>query len=872
MNEEQKRIQDPAWKIWGPYMSYRQWGTVREDYSPNGDAWNSTTHDMARSKAWRWGEEGIAGISDEQGVLNFAWSFWNKHDAILKERFFGLTNEEGNHGEDVKELYYHLDSSPTHSYMKMLYKYPIAAFPYDNLVEVNKNRSRNEPEFELYDTGIFNDDNYFDIIVEYAKASPTDILIKITVNNLSNNDASINIIPTVWYANNWSWFHNSYKPNITCISKNTLLLENENFGKYYLHVKEAAQVLFCENETNNRRLYNSSNDSNYAKDGINDYIIHGTKNTVNHEEGTKAGINYDVTIPAQGTVSYCLRLNQNKVNKVFDDFDGIFSLRQKETDEYYEELQQGIKNEDEKLIQRQAFAGMLWSKQVYHYNVEVWLNGDEKMPPPPPERKLGRNSGWRHINNNYVISMPDKWEYPWYATWDLAFHCINFAVIDSDFAKDQLLHFTHDWYMHPNGQLPAYEWDFSNVNPPVHAWATWRVYLMDEKIKGKPDVEFLKAVYHKLLLNFTWWVNRKDRENNNIFEGGFLGLDNIGVFDRNAVLPHGVELEQSDATSWMAMYALNMMRIALELCKFDLVYQDMASKFFEHFLNIADAMENLNGDGKGLWDYQDEFYYDRLHSKDGIDISVTLRLRSIVGIIPLFAVEVIDEESLQHAPKFIERMNWLFKNKPQLAALVSRWEEPNNTQHLLSLLRGHRMKKILERVLDTNEFLSPHGVRSISKFHLNNPYRIALDGNNFTVTYLPGESDSGIFGGNSNWRGPVWLPINFLVIESLRSFHSYYGDDFKIECPTGSGNFLTIKEIAYFLSDKIVSLFTKDENSNRAFLNDTSTMQRDPNFNDHILFHEYFNGDNGKGLGASHQTGWTGIVAKIIHLKNELDK
>ncbi|HEY0298731.1 MAG TPA: glucosidase [Arachidicoccus sp.] len=870
--EELKRLQDAQWKSWGPYMSYRQWGTVREDYSADGDAWNSTTHDMARSKAWRWGEEGIGGISDEQGTLNFAWAFWNKNDAIIKERFFGLSNTEGNHGEDVKELYYHLDSSPTHSYMKMLYKYPIAAFPYNELVDINKKRSRLEPEYELIDTGVLDSNNYFDIFIEYAKASPTDVLIKITVNNLSDNDAAINIIPTIWYANNWSWYHNSPKPNITRISDSSLLLTNDSLGKFYLHFNGEAQVLFCENETNNQRLYNFSNDSNYTKDGINDYLIYGHQSAINHDEGTKAAINYDINVAANKSISYSLRLNQTETDKAFEGFDEIFDTRKNETDDFYTELQQSIKSEDEKLIQRQAFAGMLWSKQIYHYNVEAWLNGDERMPPPPPERKSGRNSGWKHINNNYVISMPDKWEYPWYATWDLAFHCINFAIVDPDFAKDQLNHFTHDWYLHPNGQLPAYEWDFGNVNPPVHAWATWRVYLADQKKNGKPDTEFLKRIYHKLLLNFTWWVNRKDKENNNIFQGGFLGLDNIGVFDRNTVLQHGVELEQSDATSWMAMFALNMMRIALELCKFDPVYQDMASKFFDHFLSIADAIENIKGDGKGLWDYQDEFYYDRLHSKNGMDISLSLRLRSIVGIIPLFAVEVIDEESLQHAPRFIERMHWTFKNKPELAKLVSRWEDPNNTQHLLSLLRGHRMKKILERVLDEKEFLSPNGIRSISKFHLNNPYRITLGGNNFTVTYLPGESDSGLFGGNSNWRGPVWMPINFLVIESLKSFHYYYGDDFKIECPTGSGNFLTIKEVAYFLSDKIVSLFTKDESGNRAFLNDTGSMQRDANFNNYILFHEYFNGDNGKGLGAEHQTGWTGIIAKIIHYKNKQEE
>lgn len=849
-------------------MSYRQWGTVREDYSADGDAWNSTTHDMARSRAWRWGEEGIAGISDNEGVLNFAWAFWNKRDAILKERFFGLNNMEGNHGEDVKELYYHLDSAPTHSYMKMLYKYPVAAFPYDDLVQVNKNRSRLEPEYEIYDTGVFDNNNYFDIQIEYAKNSPTDILIKITVTNFSNDDAALNILPTIWFANNWSWFYDVRKPNITGLSDNTLLLmSNTGSENYYLHFKESAEVLFCENETNNLRLYNAPNDSHTAKDGINDYIVQGRQHAADKEEGTKASINYDVHIAAHQTVSFQLRLNTNEKDDDFKDFDNIFNVRKKETDDFYNELQKDIKSEDEKAIQRQAYAGMLWTKQMYRYNVAQWLNGDPRLPPPPPERLHGRNATWTHVTNSDVISMPDKWEYPWYATWDLAFHCINFASIDSAFAKHQLKILLHDWYMNPSGQLPAYEWDFSNVNPPLHAYSVWHVYLIDKEKNQKPDVDFLKITFNKMLLNFTWWVNRKDKEQNNIFEGGFLGLDNISIFDRNTILDHGVELEESDATSWMARFALTMMRIALELCRFDPIYEDMASKFFEHFLQIADSMENVKNDGEGLWDYDDEFYYDRLHSNDGK--SITLRLRSIVGIIPLFAVEVIDEESLKCAPKFVERMNWIYANKPELAALVSRWQQPNDTQHLLSLLRGHRMKKILQRLLDENEFLSPYGVRSLSRYYLANPYQVSLGGAGYEVKYVAAESDSGMYGGNSNWRGPLWMPINYLIVESLHNFHHYYGDDFKIECPTGSGDFLSIREVALFLSERITGLFTKDKDGNRTFLNDTGNMQRDPNFNDYILFNEYFNGDTGKGLGASHQTGWTGIVARIIQSKNK---
>ncbi|MGF7230687.1 MGH1-like glycoside hydrolase domain-containing protein [Arachidicoccus sp.] len=864
--QEDKKITDASWKVWGPYVSDRQWGTVREDYSENGDAWQSTTHDMARSKAWRWGEEGIGGICDNLGNICFAWAFWNKKDAILKERFFGLSNFEGNHGEDVKELYYYLDNTPTHSYMKMLYKYPIEAFPYEQLLEENKRRSRLEPEFELIDTGVLNNNNYFDIFIEYAKASPTDILIKVTVNNLSSDKAKINILPTIWYSNDWSWQNKIRKPNITCLSEGEVLLQHPAMDTYHFYVKEEAPFLYCENETNNERLYQSKNDSNYAKDGINNYIVNNDETAINNEEGTKLSINYDVEIRPGQPATFCFRLSKEIIKNAFDDFDKIFSQRIKDADEFYEEIQKEIKTDDERAIQRQAFSGMLWNKQFYHYNVSKWLNGDERMPPPPQQRKHGRNYEWQHVDNKRVISMPDKWEYPWYATWDLAFHCVTLAVIDSNLAKEQLTLFTHDWYMHANGQLPAYEWDFGNVNPPVHAWSAWRVYKIDESNYGKSDTTFLKAIFHKLLLNFTWWVNRKDKEEDNIFEGGFLGLDNIGVFDRNMPLTDGLQLEQSDATSWMAMFALNMMRIALELSKFDSVYQDMASKFFEHFLTIAYAMENLQANGEGLWDEEDQFYYDRIRSKYG-DNKI-LRLRSIVGIIPLFAVEVIDDNSLLKAPLFKERMNWIYENKPELAALVSRWQEQNNTQHLLSLLRGHRMKKILERLLDENEFLSLYGVRSLSKYHEKNPYKLSINNAHFEVAYTPGESDSAMFGGNSNWRGPIWMPMNFLIIESLQRFNYYYGDDFKVECPTHSGNFLTLKEVATYLSNKVVNLFIKDENGNRAFLGENQTLQKDTNFNEYLLFNEYFHGDSGKGLGASHQTGWTGLVAKIIQSKN----
>ncbi|HTN38428.1 MAG TPA: hypothetical protein VL053_15210 [Arachidicoccus sp.] len=868
--KEGERLQDEAWKLWGPYVSDRQWGTVREDYSADGDAWRTTTHDMARSKAWRWGEEGIAGICDQLETICFSWAFWNKKDSIIKERFFGLSNYEGNHGEDVKELYYYLDATPTHSYMKMLYKYPITAFPYAQLIAENAKRTHLDPEYELIDTGVLDNQSYFDIWIEYAKASPTDILIKITVHNQSAQTAALHVLPTIWFRNNWSWFTDTPKPGITPLSEQQLLLKNANLEDYYFYVDQAEDILFCENETNNERLYQSSNQSKFAKDGINDYLVSGNQNAINREEGTKAAVNYDLTLSGGEKQTLRFRLSSEKQASPFKNFDAQFESKLKEADEFYAAVQQPIDNMGEQQIQRQAFAGMLWSKQFYNYNVVKWLQGDPGLPAPPVERNEGRNSGWKNVNNRYVISMPDKWEYPWYATWDLAFHAVNFAVIDSRFAKDQLMLFTHDWYMHANGQLPAYEWDFGNVNPPVHAWAAWRVYKIDEKNNGRPDIEFLKCIYHKLLLNFTWWVNRKDAEKNNIFEGGFLGLDNIGVFDRNEASAHGVQLEQSDATSWMAMFALNMMRIGLELCKTDLVYQDMASKFFEHFLSIAYAMENVKANGDGLWDEQDEFYYDQIHTKYGE--SIRLRLRSIVGIIPLFAVEVIDEGSLQKAPLFIERMNWIYQHKPELARLVSRWKEQNNTLHLLSLLRGHRMKKILERMLDENEFLSTYGVRSVSKYHLEHPYILQIKDFTYKVGYTPGESDSNMFGGNSNWRGPIWMPINFLIIESLQRFHFYYGDDFKVECPTGSGQYLTLHEIAEHIANRVIQLFAKDEKGHRAFLNGDDRLQNDPAFSDYLLFHEYFHGDTGKGLGASHQTGWTGLIAKIIQSKHNQKK
>ncbi|MFT3936073.1 MAG: glucosidase [Chitinophagaceae bacterium] len=867
MNEEQKRLQDIAWKKWGPYVTDRQWGTVREDYSADGSAWEYISHDMARSKAYRWGEEGIAGICDDQQLLCFAIACWNKKDPIIKERYFGLTGHEGNHAEDVKEMYYYLDSTPTHAYMKMLYKYPQAAYPYEWLVNENRSRNKQQPEFELIDTGIFNDNKYFDIFTEYAKASPEDILIKITVHNRGNEDAAINILPTIWFRNTWLWGYDNYKPQLSSSNTGDIMIHHKDLGPFTLHLDEKASLLFCDNESNNKKLYSSDNNTAFCKDGINEMLVHGNDKAVNiYQQGTKAAINYDVVVKAGE--SYTIRLRLEAVNNMhpFNDFDNIFAGRLQETNDFYNDLQQEIKSEDEKNVQRQAFAGMLWSKQFFYYNVREWLNGDPAQPPPPSQRKWGRNHEWTHLNNADVISMPDKWEYPWFAAWDLSFHCISFALIDPAFAKNQLELLTKEWYMHPNGQLPAYEWAFGDVNPPVHAWAAWRVYSIDKRTNdGKGDIPFLESVFHKLLMNFTWWVNRKDAEGNNIFEGGFLGLDNIGVFDRSALLPTGGVMEQSDGTSWMAMYSLNLMRIALELSSYNPVYQGMATKFFEHFLYIAGAMANMGGND-GLWDDVDQFYYDVLRLPN--DGSAKLKVRSMVGLIPLFAVEVLDHEILEAVPEFAKRLDWFLQNRPDLASLVSRWQEKSeNEKHLLSLLRGHRMKKILQRMLDENEFLSPHGVRAVSKYHEQHPYEYWLDGHCFAVKYTPGESDSTLFGGNSNWRGPIWMPVNYLLIESLQRFHYYYGDDFKLECPTGSGQYITLDEIADELSRRVSTLFLTNKEGKRPFLGDNDKLQTDPHFNSYMLFFEYFHGDTGKGLGASHQTGWTGLIAKLLQPK-----
>ncbi|MEM7312565.1 MAG: glucosidase, partial [Planctomycetota bacterium] len=774
-----------AWRTWGPYLSERQWGTVREDYSPKGTAWEYLSHDASRSRAYRWGEDGIAGISDDMQRLCFAVAMWNGQDSILKERLFGLTGNEGNHGEDVKEAYYYLDATPTGSYLKMLYKYPQTEFPYDELLNRNK-IDRKQPEVELIDLGAFDDDRYFDIFVEYAKHTVDDILIRITAINRYSQAARLDLLPQLWFRNTWSWGRSHCgKPQLSLNNTGQVQATHPELGSYFLVSDQPGETIFCENETNLRRIF-SQQANGYFKDAFHDYVVGGKTDAINPDStGTKCGIRFSSEIPAGKSQNFQLRLSCKLQYEPFENFDALFAERKKEADEFYGQLQKDMDDEDKCHVHRQALAGMVWTKQFYYFDVQQWLEGDPSQPRPPESRKEGRNHEWTHLKNAHIISMPDKWEYPWYAAWDLAFHCIPFALIDPEFAKQQLLLMTRESYMHANGQIPAYEWAFGDVNPPVHAWATWRVYQMDRKRSGKADRDFLERVFHKLLLNFTWWVNRKDEDNRNVFQGGFLGLDNIGVFDRSKPLPGGGHIDQADGTSWMAMYSLNMMRIAIELALENSVYQDIAIKFFEHFLAIADAMTDIAKTGSGLWDEEDKFYYDVLHLPDGQVIP--MKVRSLVGLSPLFAVEVLEPETLERLPRFNERLNWILENQPELASLVSRWHEPGRGERrLLSLLRGHRMKCLLRRMLDESEFLSPYGIRALSKAHETEPYRLVCDqdrpidcGDASVVDYQPAESTTNMFGGNSNWRGPIWMPMNYLLIESLQKFHHYYGDDFR---------------------------------------------------------------------------------------------
>ena len=853
-----------AWKRWGPYVSERQWGTVREDYSAGGNAWEAFPHDHARSRAYRWGEDGIAGFSDDRQRLCLSLGLWNGRDPILKERLFGLTNAEGNHGEDVKELYYYLDALPSHAWAAMLYKYPHAEFPYAALVEENRRRDRGAPEYELLDTGVFDQSRYFDVFVEYVQASPGDVLMRIRAINRGPELAELHLLPQACFRNRWSWKIGAGRPTMQLVAPGTVEVNDLGLGLCWLYFEPEASALFCDNDTNVARLFGQHDAPGPFKDAFHEAIVEGRLEALAAEPtGTKFGAYRRFEVASGAQVSLTMRLSPRQLTAPLADTDALFAQRRAEADDFYHDLQADLAHDDARRIQRQAFAGMIWSKQFYRYDVRRWLEGDTGQPSPPTGRKTGRNKNWRHLNNADIISMPDKWEYPWYASWDLAFHCLPLAVLDPEFAKSQLVMLTREWYMHPSGQLPAYEWAFDDVNPPVHAWAAWRVFKIDQKHRGDAgDLAFLEGVFHKLMLNFTWWVNRKDNEGRNIFQGGFLGLDNIGVFDRSAPLPTGGFINQADGTSWMAMYSLNLMRIALELAQHNPVYEDVATKFFEHFLHIAEAM-TLANDGVGLWDDEDKFYYDVLSLPDGRRIP--LRVRSLVGLIPMCAVEVLDPGMLEKVPNFAQRLEWVLSHRPELADLVSRWHEPGlGERRLLSLLRGHRLKRLLRRVLDPAEFLSDYGVRSLSAVHREAPYRLGLGDREFTVEYQPAESATEVFGGNSNWRGPIWFPINFLLIESLQKFHHYYGDDFRVECPTGSGQFMTLDRVADFLARRLAAIFLRGADGKRPVLGDDSRLQDDPHFRDYIPFFEYFHGDSGRGVGASHQTGWTGLVAKLL--------
>ncbi len=882
MNAEQARVAQndrpgEGWDLWGPYLSERAWSTVREDYSAYGDAWNYFPHDHARSRAYRWSEDGIAGISDFKQRLCFAFAFWNGHDPILKERFFGLTGLQGNHGEDVKEVYWYIDNTPAHSFMRMIYRYPDAPFPYQELITRNAARSRSEGEFELWDTDALKG-GFFDIEIQYAKNSTDDILIRATATNCGSNGALLHILPMLWFRNTWSWGRDTRRPNLHIggggpSRMRIIEASHDVLGEYRLYCEGADELLFTENESNGQRLWGVPNSTPFVKDSINSYVVHGNTNAVNSAHvGTKAAAIYKMDIPPRESRTIRLRLKRitkgEKSLRAFANFDDLFTRRANEADEFYAALAPTFLSQEHCAIQRQALAGMLWSKQFYHYIVDQWLEGDPVCPPPPEARKHGRNSEWRHLYNERVMSMPDKWEFPWYASWDLAFHCIPLALVDPEFAKSQLDLIAREWYQHPNGQIPAYEWNFSDVNPPVIAWAAWRVYQIERKRSGKGDRAFLETVFHKMLIAFTWWVNRKDSQGNNIFQGGFLGLDNIGVFDRNATFPDGSRLEQSDGTSWMGMFCLNMLRIALELARENKAYENIATKFFEHFLSIAAAMNNLGGKGIGLWDEEDEFYYDVLHTPGGRYLRV--RVRSVIGLMPLLAVETIEPALLDVLPGFKERLEWYLVNQPDLCSLISRWQEPGvGERRLIALTRGHRMKCLLRRMLDPEEFLSDYGVRSVSKFHKEHPCVFTIRGDQKVVGYEPAESQTEVFGGNSNWRGPVWMPINYLLIESLQKFHHYYGDDFQVECPTGSGQFTTLNGIANELSNRLIRIWLRDTDGQRPFARASAKALDEKRDQDRYWFHEYFHGDTGAGLGASHQTGWTGLVAKLIHQQGE---
>src|SRR5262245_17741744 len=873
------------WKRWGPYLSERQWGTVREDYSQDGNAWYYFSHDQARSRAYRWGEDGLAGISDKHQVLCFSLALWNGKDPILKERLFGLTNSEGNHGEDVKEYYFYLDSTPTHSYMKYLYKYPQAAYPYADLVNTNRGRNRNEPEYELLDTGVFEQDRYFDVFVEYAKESPDDILVKITVCNRGKETAALHVLPTLWFRNTWSWPKGGTKPVLKSVkgashsvihAQHTDPLFQESLADYYLYCEGKVPLLFTENETNTQRIFGAPNRSPYVKDSIHNYIIHGQKDVVNPDGiGTKASPHYQLTVGPEATQVVRLRLTTmapNKLRDPFGKFDATVTHRHEEADEFYDFLTPpALKDDRDRVnVMRQALAGMLWSKQYYYFDADQWLEEHHAHPLHREDQQTARNREWFHMINDDVISMPDKWEYPWYAAWDLAFHCMPLSIADYDFAKQQLDLMFSQHYLHPNGQIPAYEWNFSDVNPPVHGFAALFLIRLEAALRGETDVDFLKGAFSKLLLNFTWWVNRKDRFGKNVFEGGFLGLDNIGVFDRSSPLPTGGYLEQADGTSWMALFSQNMAELAMELATHDPIYDGMVAKFYEHFLWIASAMNQPGSEG--MWDEEDGFYYDILRTPDGT--ATRLKVRSMVGLLPLCASTVIEAWQREKVPMAMATIRERLVRMPELLKSI----HPSGKGHLgvaergiLALVNPERLRRILTKMLDENEFLSPYGIRSLSKFHEKHPYIFLVHDNEYRVDYLPGESNTGMFGGNSNWRGPIWMPVNILIIRALLNYYAYYGDNFKIECPTGSGRMMNLFEVAKEIADRLVRIFLRDSQGRRPVYGGSKKFQEDPHWREHLLFYEYFHGDTGVGLGASHQTGWTGTVAAFIYLFETLD-
>jgi len=878
-NPERVRLDDCAlenvpWKKWGPYLSERQWGTVREDYSDNGDAWDYFPHDQARSRAYRWGEDGIAGYSDDKQRLCFCLSLWNGNDPILKERLFGLTNSEGNHGEDVKEYYYYLDSSPTHSFMKYLYKYPQAAYPYDLIVKTNRERSRKEREYELIDTRVFDDDRYFDVFVDFAKSSPEDTLIQITAWNRGPDAATLHVLPQLWFRNTWSWRQGSAKPTLAASGPHTeyasVAAHHPEIGERFFFCEGQPELLFTENETNSERLFHKPNSSPYVKDAFHNYLIAGNRAAVNPTQtGTKFAAHYTLNVPAHRKQVIRLRLLDAaslaaiRTQPFGEAYKNIFSLRQNETDTFFDSLMPPAAGEDERRVIRQAIAGMLWSKQYYYFDLDEWLREHGWVPGRPNSRNSLRNANWFHMINDDVISMPDKWEYPWYAAWDLAFHTIALNFADPYFAKDQLLLMMKEVYLHPNGQIPAYEWNFGDVNPPVHAFAAMYTYQTDEIFHGKGDFEFLQGVFQKLLLNFSWWANRKDPEGRNLFEGGFLGLDNIGVFDRSAALPTGGFLEQADGTSWMALFCQNMLAIALELAQEDPGYEELAMKFVEHFFWIAGAMDRVGENADELWDQEDGFFYDVLHLPDGS--AQRLKVRSMVGLLPLCAVALIPGEQAERFKRLGERIAFFRKRRPELIGNIFPPDQPGYAgRRLLAICNEHKLRRILTRMLDEDRFFSKYGVRALSRWHLDHPYEFDVHGEKFIVQYMPAESQNGMFGGNSNWRGPIWVPVNVLIVRALLTYYGYFGDSFKIECPTGSGHMMNLFEVATEISRRLAGIFLRDASGKRPVFGDAEKFQNDPHWRDYIYFYEYFHGDNGEGLGASHQTGWTGLAARFV--------